>query len=225
MKSRISYYWLASSIMHVAVVASVAQWRYVHSTPPTPATMMVSVRVDAEKTQALQSPAPSKATPAKTAPPTPAIEKRPVKQAVVKPNKVAPIAAKKPSIASASSAHKGIGTQKGQAHSAKRTASTANNNAASAVVTQPHAARYLNNPAPAYPASAKRKGQQGTTLLNVSVTAQGQVSSLHILRSSGHLLLDKAAVRAVKQWKFIPATQAGKNVAARVNVPITFALK
>jgi len=83
-------------------------------------------------------------------------------------------------------------------------------------------ANYLNNPAPYYPQSAKRKGIQGKVLLNVVVKIDGTPHTVQVSRSSGSSALDEAALEAVKQWKFIPARRSGEFVQATVIVPVEF---
>lgn len=85
-------------------------------------------------------------------------------------------------------------------------------------------AAYLNNPAPAYPASARRMGETGRVLLRVYVTAGGLAGEVQIQRSSGVEDLDDAALEAVRRWKFVPAKQGDTAIAAWVNVPINFTL-
>jgi len=83
----------------------------------------------------------------------------------------------------------------------------------------------LSNPRPRYPPSARRKRAQGRVLLAVVVTKSGRASSVRIRKSSGFQLLDQAALKAVKRWRFRPATRNGQPVRSRVIVPITFKLK
>jgi protein TonB len=83
-------------------------------------------------------------------------------------------------------------------------------------------ANYLNNPAPYYPASAKRKGVQGKVLLSVVVKTDGTPASVEISRSSGSSDLDEAALDAVRSWKFVPARSKGQFVQASVIVPVEF---
>ena len=83
-------------------------------------------------------------------------------------------------------------------------------------------AAYLNNPAPYYPRSAKRRGIQGEVLLEVAVKTDGSAASVLVSHSSGHAVLDRAALAAVKNWRFIPAKKSGKSVAASVLVPVEF---
>ncbi|MEO8407896.1 MAG: energy transducer TonB [Oxalobacteraceae bacterium] len=85
-------------------------------------------------------------------------------------------------------------------------------------------ADYLNNPAPAYPPMSNRNREQGTVLLNVRVSAQGQAEQVQLKRSSGFSRLDDAALAAVQQWRFVPARRGETTVAASVVVPITFRL-
>lgn len=56
-------------------------------------------------------------------------------------------------------------------------------------------ADYLHNPAPPYPALARRAEQQGTVLLRVLVNVAGTADQVEIRRSSGWSRLDQAALR------------------------------
>jgi protein TonB len=86
-------------------------------------------------------------------------------------------------------------------------------------------ADYLNNPAPRYPTFSRRRGEQGRVLLQVKVDASGQPEQVEIHEGSGHARLDAAALEAVRRWRFIPARQGGKAIAASVLVPILFQLE
>ena len=77
---------------------------------------------------------------------------------------------------------------------------------------------------PIYPALARSRGQQGRVLLRVMVSAAGEPSSVAVAASSGHPLLDRAALEAVRHWRFVPAEQGGHPVAAVADVPIVFRL-
>ena len=92
--------------------------------------------------------------------------------------------------------------------------------------TPPRPADYLNNPKPPYPALSKRLGEEGMVRLNILVNPDGSVAQLELLESSGHPRLDRSAMDAVQSsWKFEPARQDGKPVAAWVIVPIQFTLR
>lgn len=85
-------------------------------------------------------------------------------------------------------------------------------------------ANYLHNPKPVYPALARRLGEEGTVVLQVRVSAGGLVDSVSVRHTSGYPQLDQAALAAVRQWTFTPASSAGRPVAGWVLVPILFSL-
>lgn len=78
------------------------------------------------------------------------------------------------------------------------------------------------NVPPSYPKLAEDRGIAGAVLLRVVVSPEGEVLSVDVRESSGHVLLDREAVRAVRQWRFRPALREGIPVAAAVDVPIRF---
>ena len=86
-------------------------------------------------------------------------------------------------------------------------------------------AAYLNNPPPTYPAVAKRKGDEGKVMLRVRVDAQGRAEDVQVKTSSGSFRLDDAALATVREWRFVPARQGDRAVAAWVLVPIVFKLE
>ncbi len=94
-----------------------------------------------------------------------------------------------------------------------------------AVVAPRFDADYLDNPAPAYPALSRRLGEQGRVLLRVYVLADGSAGQVEIRESSGFERLDRAAREAVARWRFVPARQGDRPVAAWVLVPISFSLR
>lgn len=85
-------------------------------------------------------------------------------------------------------------------------------------------ASYLNNPRPSYPFAARRMGLQGKVVLNVEVLAEGLCGQVSVHQSSGHEMLDNAALQTVKTWKFIPARQGGNAVTKWFKIPIQFSL-
>jgi protein TonB len=86
-------------------------------------------------------------------------------------------------------------------------------------------AAYLNNPPPAYPSLARRMGEQGKVVLRVLVDTAGNPQNVELRASSGFDRLDAAALDAVRRWRFVPARQGEKPVAAWVLVPIIFTLE
>ncbi|OQW69466.1 MAG: hypothetical protein BVN34_03885 [Proteobacteria bacterium ST_bin12] len=84
---------------------------------------------------------------------------------------------------------------------------------------------YLNNPAPDYPATSRRLGEEGRVLMKVLVSADGAAEDVQIEKSSGSERLDDAAMKAVKRWRFIPAKKNNQALSAYVIVPVKFSLE
>jgi protein TonB len=84
---------------------------------------------------------------------------------------------------------------------------------------------YLRNPPPTYPLVARRQGWEGEALLRVDIDIRGRVEIVQLVRSSGHTILDDAAIHAVRRWQFSPARFAGQPVKATVEIPIRFSLQ
>jgi protein TonB len=93
------------------------------------------------------------------------------------------------------------------------------------VIPPSFSADYLHNPAPAYPPLSRRMNEQGRVVLRVLVTADGAPEKVELRTSSGSARLDGAALETVRRWKFVPARQGERPVAAWVLVPISFALE
>ena len=85
--------------------------------------------------------------------------------------------------------------------------------------------RYSENPKPLYPQEARKKGYEGEVLLRVEVLSNGRVGEIEVRRSSGHEVLDRSAIAAVKQWRFVPAKKGETPVPVWVNIPIAFQLR
>lgn len=75
---------------------------------------------------------------------------------------------------------------------------------------------------PIYPEAARRKGAEGTVIVEALVGANGMVERTRILSSTS--LLDDAAAQSVSQWVFKPALSGGKPHAVWVSVPVRFHL-
>ncbi len=76
---------------------------------------------------------------------------------------------------------------------------------------------------PSYPELAKRARVQGKVVLVVTVDEEGNVADIKI--TSGHPLLDEAAINAVKQWKYSPTLLNGEPVPVIATVTVIFNLK
>jgi protein TonB len=75
-----------------------------------------------------------------------------------------------------------------------------------------------------YPLMARDQGVQGTTVIQVSVSTSGGISSVSVAQSSGNRLLDDAAVRAAYRSKFQPATRNGAPTSSTARLVYTFSL-
>lgn len=80
--------------------------------------------------------------------------------------------------------------------------------------------RVIYQPSPTLTDAIRRKAP-GTVYIVFIVDQQGRVQKPIIERSSDSVF-DKAAMSAVKQWKFEPGKRNGKPVRFRMRVPITF---
>lgn len=85
--------------------------------------------------------------------------------------------------------------------------------------------RYRFNKSPAYPGLARKRGQEGTVVLQVLVNTNGRVDDLEIEKSSGFASLDRAAAASVRKWSFEPGRRGEEKIPMRVRVPVTFKLK
>jgi protein TonB len=81
------------------------------------------------------------------------------------------------------------------------------------------------NKPPRYPAEALRNHWEGTAILNVRVLPDGSVGEVLIKTSSGHDVLDQAAVQAVRHWHFNPMTLDGRSGECEVDQPVRFVLE
>lgn len=76
--------------------------------------------------------------------------------------------------------------------------------------------------APEYPKAARDAGVQGTVMVMAWVKTDGTVGDTRVVKSIA--ALDAAAVAAVKQLRFKPASFQGKPVAVWVGVPVRFTI-
>lgn len=83
----------------------------------------------------------------------------------------------------------------------------------------------VNRMPPQFPRSLLKKGVGGKVILTCVIDANGQMTSAKVKSSSGHSLLDQAALDAVRRWKFKPAMRQGKPFKATCNIPFNFQVK
>jgi protein TonB len=80
--------------------------------------------------------------------------------------------------------------------------------------------RVVNQPSPVLDAAARKRTPGQVTIVFV-VDARGRVETPTV-QSSTDPLLEKAALAAVKQWRFEPGKRNGEPVRFRMRVPIAF---
>lgn len=86
-------------------------------------------------------------------------------------------------------------------------------------------ARMISMVPPGYPVECRRRKEQGTVFLTVVLATDGTVANVSIARSSGSERLDKAALQAVRKWRWSPTIRNGAPVMVQGTVDIPFILK
>jgi protein TonB len=74
-----------------------------------------------------------------------------------------------------------------------------------------------------YTAEALKAQREGSVILQVVVTRDGVARDIHVLRSLG-FGLDEKATEAVQQWRFKPGEKSGKPVLVQVTIEMGFRL-
>jgi protein TonB len=83
-------------------------------------------------------------------------------------------------------------------------------------------AMLLDKVQPSYPEQALKAGLQGAVVLQAWISKDGSIRDLKLV--DGSLLLGKAAVKAVKQWRYKPYVRNGVAVEAETYVTVNFKL-
>jgi TonB family protein len=78
---------------------------------------------------------------------------------------------------------------------------------------------------PYYPSSCKRQGHEGTTVLELTILSKGKCGSIEIIKSAGCESLDKAAIKALKKAKYIPAKRLGVTCTTTKKLAFNFKLE
>jgi TonB family protein len=83
--------------------------------------------------------------------------------------------------------------------------------------------RLISSTRPAYPTLAKQSNTEGDVIIAADIDATGKVVAAKA--TAGPMYLRQAAVDAVRNWKYEPATLNGKPTSAEISVKIQFRLK
>jgi protein TonB len=81
--------------------------------------------------------------------------------------------------------------------------------------------RPLKTKPPAYPPKLREAGVSGAVIMTIIIDEAGKVIAAEATKASHEEFRDPA-LKAVRDWTFVPAQVAGKAVRARVNVPLQF---
>jgi TonB family protein len=84
-------------------------------------------------------------------------------------------------------------------------------------------AKLLFSVSPVYPSLARSQHVGGSVKIDALIDATGRVTSMTVL--SGPTLLHQAAMDALHQWKYQPATLDGKPVPMHLTITIQFRLQ
>jgi TonB family protein len=74
----------------------------------------------------------------------------------------------------------------------------------------------VSSPNPVYPLAARKQHWTGFGDFRCHIRADGTVAAVDVLRSTGHQVLDQAAITALREWKFQPGKMQ------TINIPINF---
>jgi TonB family protein len=86
-------------------------------------------------------------------------------------------------------------------------------------------ARPGQNLRPEYPRTAREAGWEGTVMLQVEILPDGKAGVVSVHRTSGHAILDDAALTAVQRWRFSPAMDGNFPIKTVVHLPVKFDLR
>ncbi len=75
---------------------------------------------------------------------------------------------------------------------------------------------------PEYPPEARKKHIQGTVILHVVISQQGDVAEVSVV--SGDPMLTESAIEAAKQWKYRPYLLNGNPVEVETQFQLNFVL-
>jgi TonB family protein len=84
--------------------------------------------------------------------------------------------------------------------------------------------RLINRIEPKYPEALRAEGKSGLVVLQTTIDRQGAVVNPVVVRHA-EPELDAAAIEAVRQWRYEPATAEGKPVAVYFTITVSFRLK
>lgn len=85
-----------------------------------------------------------------------------------------------------------------------------------------YAPSIISGPLPRYPKDAANDNREGVVTISVTIEADGKASSADIVAASGHLDIDRAALRAVEKYVFAPCMPGGVAGKGTLKLQFTF---
>lgn len=82
----------------------------------------------------------------------------------------------------------------------------------------------VHNPAPLYPAKARRRNVTGWVRVAFTITEEGRVDNVKVVSAEPEGFFEQATIRAVRQWQFQPQLLGGKATAREVEQVVRFNL-
>ena len=214
--------WIGQAPPIVAVPSPPLQPRVAPQTPPAPVPVPVPVPAPAPAPAPVPVPVPVPVISIAPAPPPAAPPESPEMPPATEAERGPLAATQAPDSAQVSSASPVPDVTPSQAPNQSENENRVGETTAQRVLPQVITARRV---APIYPATSRRRSEEGDVVLDVLVGADGRVTQITVAGSSDFERLDKAAVAAVQQWRFVPGRVAGEPQAMRLRVPIRFQLR
>lgn len=108
-------------------------------------------------------------------------------------------------------------TGKAMVHDSASDSSSDTNSGRSVVIPQP---KWVHQVHPEYPMEARNAHIQGTVVVHVIINKDGTIGELHLIR--GQCPLARAAIEAIKQWRFEPTLLDGKAIQVETEFEVGF---
>ncbi|MCW3482231.1 energy transducer TonB [Neisseriaceae bacterium JH1-16] len=223
---------LGVTVLHGAALFTLSRLAPPPVTAPTPPSLAL-VALPALGTPQATAAAPKPAPATKPTPPKPLQAKpKPVEQPVTLPllkamakNTAAPEAPSTPSPAAPSK------SSASEHSDSPQKAGPANGNSSDAParegpVTPPtQVGGYASTPRPNYPPLSVEMGEEGSVRIRAQIDADGRPSDVTVAKGSGFPRLDRAAVTAVKGWRFNPARRGNEAIPFTYTFSVDFTLR
>ncbi|MCI0671869.1 MAG: TonB family protein [Myxococcaceae bacterium] len=84
--------------------------------------------------------------------------------------------------------------------------------------------RVVEEKKPPYPPEALRAGIEGSVVLSITIDATGKVVEAKVVKGNLGYGLEEAALKAIRDFRFSPATKGGEPVSTTMNYTYTFLL-